>query len=460
MFREHCTYTNGIYVKDLKRLNRDLNDVIIIDNSPLAFHFDVSNGLPIISFIDDISDKELYKLDFILESLAQVNDVRMFIPLFVKNQEINFFKAKDLFLVEKRHISHLKYFTHCNTFTSNKAFEEVKSVNFEAAKSESFLQRKDDYFLQDEAKDKTEEEKSLEVITRLEDKTAHLKCKTISTIAVKKLAKSNLNSEKNKSDQSIISKPIGNSYIAAIQVTQSKNNATQLGKIKLSDKDQLYSSIREVNAKIKESAVGVQLTSSSRSSRISGQDHKKFSSQKLAYDCNLLGKSLQSHFRSDKNSSKKGLFRILDHSLNKSNARDNSKTSLESKYSKRTANIKISKISRNFKNEGATSTKILRTSPPHSKFSTSKDKKTASSSALKRNSNKILGVKVYQINSTKIAKSANFGNAMNCSTTPNKTKYSAQRSITYTSTYANFKKKTDIKEKGNKFSASQTNNNL
>ena len=49
LYREHCTFINGVFIKDLKRLNRNLKDIIIVDNSPLAFAFDIENGLPIIS---------------------------------------------------------------------------------------------------------------------------------------------------------------------------------------------------------------------------------------------------------------------------------------------------------------------------------------------------------------------------------------------------------------------------
>ena len=48
LYREQCTFINGLYIKDLKRLNRPLKDLIIVDNSPLAFAFNEENGLPII----------------------------------------------------------------------------------------------------------------------------------------------------------------------------------------------------------------------------------------------------------------------------------------------------------------------------------------------------------------------------------------------------------------------------
>ena len=88
--REHCTFLNGIYIKELKKLNRNLNDLIIVDNSPLAYAFDNDNGLPIKTWYEDPNDNELDKIYPLLEFLSRTNDVRKFINKFVNNNEIDY----------------------------------------------------------------------------------------------------------------------------------------------------------------------------------------------------------------------------------------------------------------------------------------------------------------------------------------------------------------------------------
>eukprot|EP00919_Chromeraceae_sp_WS-2016_P058120 GHVR01137883.1.p1 GENE.GHVR01137883.1~~GHVR01137883.1.p1 ORF type:complete len:159 (+),score=8.22 GHVR01137883.1:605-1081(+) len=75
LFREHCTYWNGNYVKDLARLGRRLEEVIIVDNSPLAYGLQPDNAIPIKSWFDDVNDRELYDLVPILEALSMVDDL-------------------------------------------------------------------------------------------------------------------------------------------------------------------------------------------------------------------------------------------------------------------------------------------------------------------------------------------------------------------------------------------------
>ena len=45
------------YIKDLKKLGRDLKDIIIVDNSPLSYSFNQENGLPILAWFDDKNDR-------------------------------------------------------------------------------------------------------------------------------------------------------------------------------------------------------------------------------------------------------------------------------------------------------------------------------------------------------------------------------------------------------------------
>lgn len=47
LFRESCVFHRGNYVKDLNKLGRDLQKVIIVDNSPASYIFHPDNAVRI-----------------------------------------------------------------------------------------------------------------------------------------------------------------------------------------------------------------------------------------------------------------------------------------------------------------------------------------------------------------------------------------------------------------------------
>lgn len=77
LYRDSCVVTQGIFIKDLRIfLNRNLSDVVIVDNSVYSFAYQVNNGIPIISWFDDRNDTELYNLIDYLNILKDATDIR------------------------------------------------------------------------------------------------------------------------------------------------------------------------------------------------------------------------------------------------------------------------------------------------------------------------------------------------------------------------------------------------
>lgn len=88
LYREDCIFIEGVYVKDLRILgNRQLKDIAIIDNSVCSFAYQLSNGIPIISWYDNKADVELKKLRSFLKSLVNEEDIRVPIERTYKLQE-------------------------------------------------------------------------------------------------------------------------------------------------------------------------------------------------------------------------------------------------------------------------------------------------------------------------------------------------------------------------------------
>lgn len=77
LFREHCFQSKqGVYVKDLRVINRRIEDMILVDNALYSYGLQLANGVPIIPFYNCKEDAELLILSEYLMSLKDEPDVR------------------------------------------------------------------------------------------------------------------------------------------------------------------------------------------------------------------------------------------------------------------------------------------------------------------------------------------------------------------------------------------------
>ena len=78
LYRKHTEQINGVFIKDLSKLGRDLSKIVIVDNNKDNFSLQPENGLHICSFIGDQNDDELYNLSSDLMKIVDCkkNDIR------------------------------------------------------------------------------------------------------------------------------------------------------------------------------------------------------------------------------------------------------------------------------------------------------------------------------------------------------------------------------------------------
>jgi Dullard-like phosphatase family protein len=69
LFREHATFKNNIYIKDLTNLGRDISSIIIIDDKEISFSLQKQNGILIKPFYGTYSE---VKNDFVLYDLFTI----------------------------------------------------------------------------------------------------------------------------------------------------------------------------------------------------------------------------------------------------------------------------------------------------------------------------------------------------------------------------------------------------
>ena len=77
LFRDSCTLISNNFVKDLSFIGRDLSKTIIIDNSPGAYMLQPNNAIPIETWLNDRSDRQLLDLIPNLEMLSIAGDIRV-----------------------------------------------------------------------------------------------------------------------------------------------------------------------------------------------------------------------------------------------------------------------------------------------------------------------------------------------------------------------------------------------
>ena len=79
LYRQHCIYDEDIHIKDISRIGRGLEKIIIIDNLAESFWRQPENGILVKDWFDDMEDKELSMLAPFLIGMVtnQVEDVRV-----------------------------------------------------------------------------------------------------------------------------------------------------------------------------------------------------------------------------------------------------------------------------------------------------------------------------------------------------------------------------------------------
>ena len=78
LFHDHCFKSQaGHLIKDLRIIkNRNLANVVLVDNAAYSYAMQTENGVPVVPFFDDKNDTELVELSAYLSELAKAPDVR------------------------------------------------------------------------------------------------------------------------------------------------------------------------------------------------------------------------------------------------------------------------------------------------------------------------------------------------------------------------------------------------
>lgn len=74
LFRNSCVEKSGLHIKDLRvLLDRDLKDVIFVDNFIYSYAFHLENGVPILPYFGSKDDYQLQDLSKLLQRFAMID---------------------------------------------------------------------------------------------------------------------------------------------------------------------------------------------------------------------------------------------------------------------------------------------------------------------------------------------------------------------------------------------------
>ena len=76
-YRSDCTFKGGYYLKDLSIVDKDLSRIVLVDNNPVSFICNPSNGIPVPSFYEEADDEALGRVLRVLEFIKDSPDVRV-----------------------------------------------------------------------------------------------------------------------------------------------------------------------------------------------------------------------------------------------------------------------------------------------------------------------------------------------------------------------------------------------
>eukprot|EP00658_Telonema_sp_P-2_P018471 TRINITY_DN17248_c0_g1_i2.p1 TRINITY_DN17248_c0_g1~~TRINITY_DN17248_c0_g1_i2.p1 ORF type:complete len:266 (+),score=17.24 TRINITY_DN17248_c0_g1_i2:360-1157(+) len=79
LYRDSCSMVDGLFLKDLNRVQRELPRTVLVDNSPTSMLLQPDNAILVSSFYTDRNDDALSKLLPILRDLHHMDDVRPYL---------------------------------------------------------------------------------------------------------------------------------------------------------------------------------------------------------------------------------------------------------------------------------------------------------------------------------------------------------------------------------------------